>query len=1264
MPTVLHITPEQVASITSTHLFVDLLRRLLHAEAMKYGIAGRGVLVPAQITVGDAGEDGRIEWAGGPDNTDYLPNRITIFQCKATRMAPAACAAEVKARDGTLKLAVQQCLDASGAYVVFCTDKCTGKNLGDRIAGIKRGIAEATGGGYPNAVVDFYDANKISSWLDKHPGVAAWALEALFNRPLAGLQSWQGWSQNPDLAVGAFQYVNGEMIDGRRVNDVARAIADYVAEPRHVARLVGLSGLGKTRLALEMFRPPAGDGAAVNTDAVVYAGSQVGTEHLFRLLSQFRDERLSAIVVIDDCDLELHRNLANIARHPNSQFSLLTLDFDPSATDLGDHYVELNRLTDAAMKALVRQAYQAMPDHDVSKIIDFAQGFPSIAVRLGDDALTDAVNVRPLQNDVILRRLVWGRTQPDLNGQRVIATCAMFDNLGVTGRVQDEMSFAAESCGVSSQEFYRWVKFFERRQVIQTRGDFIQVLPKPLALRLAADGWSDVHPDTATAWFNGGMPVRMATTLCDQLRMLNFNPNARDLVARLCGDGGPFRNPEVLNTEWGSRCFRSLVETNPIATAECLESVFGDWTTDELRRVISGRRSLVWALEKLCFRKETFGAAARLLLAFGAAENESWGNNASGQFMHIYQLYLSGTEVDGDTKLKVVDEALRAGDEEKRALAIKALDHALTTHHFSRASGAEEQGAGPPLKDWQPKSPEAAKYYEDVLERLAQVAVGTGPLAYQAQSSVASNARGMAAVGLVDKLKWAIEKIRSTHDGLWVGAIEQLAMTLNFDGDRMSPEYRSKVQSLYDSLLPDKFKDRLRFYVSELPWDFFHEENFNASERATVDALTALARESADKFDEFLSYLPNLLEGEQRQFFVFGKVLGETVKDFERFIAAGLDILTQAQNPNPSLLGAFLSGLQGRLPKVVDGVLNQVREREDAIRFLPDLTRLIKISPGDIQRIASAVEEGKLSVRALQVFSYGSVIAHLEPIDMAPLFDWLTDKGSDGGWVAIELMSFYLHGKPERAEKLHDQVRKALMIPSLLQTQNITTMASHHFEVLALKLLAQEDGEEIFAAHIAQEIVNLTKLTPYPHNLDHSLNKIVPVLLNKHLRTIWPIISEAIANGGPISSFHLENLLGERMDRDGRTPPLFQLPLSFLTDWCERAPDVAPAFIARSAPMIEQNGGGGKSWTPIARYLIDKHGAKKSVLSGISANINTFSSWGSLVPYYQQYLAPLDELKDHPIKLVRDFAKAETGAMKRRIADEKKRNEEHDLGIF
>lgn len=199
MGSILNVTANQISKINSSTRLVQLLNRLIHAEARANGIARSGILIPAQITVSDAGEDARVEWRDGPAHTDYFPARVTTFQSKATRMPRSKCAAEVCDASGALKSAIRDALNSNGAYIIFCTDSCRGEMLRERIDGIRDGIRNATNNQFPGALINFYDANKIRDWVNSHPSVAAWALTELFGRSVSGLQSWESWSRNPDL---------------------------------------------------------------------------------------------------------------------------------------------------------------------------------------------------------------------------------------------------------------------------------------------------------------------------------------------------------------------------------------------------------------------------------------------------------------------------------------------------------------------------------------------------------------------------------------------------------------------------------------------------------------------------------------------------------------------------------------------------------------------------------------------------------------------------------------------------------------------------------------------------------------------------------------------------------------------------------------------------------------------------------------------------------------------------------------------------------
>jgi hypothetical protein len=123
------VDAEQISRLDSVAL-VQLMKRLLLAECQLVDIPLRGATVPLQITVPDGGEDGRVEWTGGADSTDYLPSRFSVFQSKAQNLTESTVKAEViakshrakhkraKASRPKLNDAVLQALSRRGSYVV------------------------------------------------------------------------------------------------------------------------------------------------------------------------------------------------------------------------------------------------------------------------------------------------------------------------------------------------------------------------------------------------------------------------------------------------------------------------------------------------------------------------------------------------------------------------------------------------------------------------------------------------------------------------------------------------------------------------------------------------------------------------------------------------------------------------------------------------------------------------------------------------------------------------------------------------------------------------------------------------------------------------------------------------------------------------------------------------------------------------------------------------------------------------------------------
>src|SRR5581483_133298 len=201
--------------------------------------------------------------------------------------------------------------------------------------------------------------------------------------------------------------------------------------------------------------------------------------------------------------------------------------------------------------------------------------------------------------------------------------------------------------------------------------------------------------DTMVGWF------------CDMFRYARESQVASRVVTELLGEKGPFQNSDLLKKKLGADFFLALTEANPEAALKCLEKTVGTWSKKELLEFQTGRREVIWSLERIAIWKNNFKDAARLLLKLGEAENERYSNNASGVFAGLFTAGygdVATTELPAIERLPVLLEALDSESKEKRMLGIKAADVALETQSFTRFVGAEYQGLRRKPELWKPKT--------------------------------------------------------------------------------------------------------------------------------------------------------------------------------------------------------------------------------------------------------------------------------------------------------------------------------------------------------------------------------------------------------------------------------------------------------------------------------------------------------------------------------------------------------------------------------
>ena len=897
------------------------------------------------------------------------------------------------------------------------------------------------------------------------------------------------------------------------------------------------------------------------------------------------------------------------------------------------------------------------------RIVEFARGFPLMAVLLAKARLEGTMNLGSVADDYLVDRLLWGSKPPNEEARRAITGCAIFEQVGFDGERANERHFVADEVSrVDREQFYGIIKGFMARGIVERGGQLVRLRPLPLAIRLAADWWRACSPERAQELITK-VPEPLAQALCDRMAMLDFLPEAQDAVRELCGEQGPFGRAEVLSSEGGSRLFRSLVEANPQDTAGALTRAFAGWTREQLLTVGPGRRNLVWALEKLCFWQETFPSAARLLLRFAAAENELWDNNATGQFIQLYQAYLSGTQAPPSARLAVIDDARPGADRQTQTVMVMALSKGLSTRGFSRTVGVEMQGSGVPRRDWQPASAEdLLGYWRECLSRLTETACSGSELAGLARGEIAEAISGLLTQGLIDEVRHTLEAVTEAHGACWPEALESIRWTARSCGKECPEKWRGRVVALEEILQPKSLSERLTLVVSSPPDDFQEDDRGEYVDLAAKNA-SAFAEECAEAPDELLQNLATVLVGPQSAGYPFGLRLGQCLADPASFIDRACTVLrgVPPDKGNPTVLGAFFRSLRARNEALVEESLDRMAEDGRLSGYVTAATQLANPTERDLSRVAGLLEQGQTSAKVLHGFSYGDPLGHLAPQPVTEFVSLVAKHGGEGARAALHILMTYTSREPDKWEACRQQMRDILLLPGILMPpKELNVMDDYRWRKMCERLLDDDHDSELAQA-IAEQIARVCD-GGYSHNLDKALKAITGLLLARYSEAAWSILSEVLVSDNGVAVLHMFHLLGGGLSRQDETGVLLNLPEDQLKQWCRERSAEAPQRIAHIMPLFAPVEEERVTWHPFARWMLDEFGDRDDVLSEVSCNLHTYFVSGPLEDFLAKQVAPLEELAGHALPRVRRWAAEELEWLHKDIARERIKHEERAWG--
>lgn len=1285
-----------------------VLRELVWLELYQNGGLQSQIHVPLNIKVRDGGIDGRVQWQGdpSPENIFGFKSRDTAFQSKATDMGPSKCEKELLDSNGNdLKPAVKQALQQGASYVLVNSRELNNDQINERIERMQETVSESDNDlDGEDVEFDVIDAGILVSWARKYPSVITLIRQLTSQRMADGFVRWEQWASNrrftAHLAVPDEMKTNMAWIRSR------------LSDPGSVSRIVGLSGLGKTRLALEALRSSKQDenetdtGEADNqpseqndntgdaqSDIIDHLNSltlyvregDIRGEDLVRSVRGLVQAQVDAVIVVDDCKIGLHDRLAEIVDRADSRVRLLTLDYD---FDKGEGRGERVELSPEVQRPVVRKMLEETPaarglsKPDLERVEEFAQGFPLIAEVLLETWETEGVGGDTLSDERLITRMLFGRSD-DPEKRHMIRCCALFAYFGVAGDLDHQLQFIAEEVAdVDPRRFHRVCNEFERRSIIQKRGRYMRVRPLPLALRLAAEWWQTAPPPEAEELLRTAQEAGLVDPLCLQLERLSEVENAREIAGELCEDGSPFTQAEVLRTSAGGRIFRALAVLNPPAAAGALEKAFGDKTTQELLEVQDGRRALVRALEHLVFHRESFLPAARILQHFAAAETEGWANNATGRFKRLFHVYLSGTQVPASDRLTVLKDGLESDDAARRRVAIEALGSALKTRHFSRDVGDEAKGraAGSGPDDWTPdRYEEIYEYWEGCLDLLMDNIKDGGAEGALARKQLEKAAGSLLAIlGISRKAEESIRVAAEGVDGVWREALQAVGRALGTRPGKMPEGLRNRLEQLREDLQPTDLVGKLEYVVTSPPQsEWVRRTGDGEYAKVAEERARSLARELAgDEETNWTTIARVLCTGRQKFARVFGVEIASMLEDPVPVIEDILEVMEKI----PEDTGRHWGLLAGMISQADESQRNHALSsilQSDTLR--PEYWRILSsvgVEEDDLDPLLDIIKDGSITARDLTELTYS--FHNVSPGDLSKFARQVVEESVEYGPALLEIIQSYQHNREETSRQLRDVQRQIVLtsLRGLTLTEDLW-QRSYSWRDAIVSLLSDEDDDELARA-VASQIVKTAASASPSTSLAYELDQVVEALFEEYVDTVWKTFSDALLSGSykrmAITAIVASNPVVSTSETAPGGPLFRSIDDDFLIDWCHNNTPQAPTFLAQTVPIFdkpddpsaEQRPGlddepTNPVWYPLALRILDEFGEVDQVRSALRSNMFSFSSTGSRIPYYKRRIGLLEELLEHDVTDVRQWATEEITRQRKVIKRERQKEEEEDM---
>lgn len=1239
-----NITKDQLRQLGEEDL-EELVYRLCEAEVRQAGEPASSVKWRGALTAPDEGLDVEVcvenhEFAG-----DFVPRAQTGFQIKSSRL-PANKIAEEMSPEGLLRPAIADLAQKNGSYVlVSLADDHSGSPLTNRKEAMRTQIESIKGRGALRT--EFYGRSDLVHWLQQHPGVQLWVREKL-GIPLNGWRPFGRWTNIPPGVEDGLICGEGISITlpGRENQkmDIAQGIdgiRELVRNSGQAVRIVGLSGVGKSRIVQALFEETVGN-EALDQSLAIYADLGEAPNPSARMVfERLLADKRPAIMILDNCPSGTHNQLASdVASSPD--IGLITVEFDiredrPEATSV----VRIEAEGTEIAETLIKRRYPSLGQVNTRRIAEISCGNARLALALAD-AVDETDSLSDFSDAKLFDRLLYQRGEPDTHLAKAAEVLALVYSFSISRDEAgvDELGTLAGIVGGQRRDLYRAAQTLLDRQLAQKRGDWRAVLPHALANRLAAAGLKNIPVQDILDALQEAPSRRLLKSFGRRLGYLHDHEVSKKIVESWLSPGGLLHNLFKLDED----LLQVLVNVAPVAPECVVSAIEAQKAGGTVDKFFSSENAyftrFTGLLNAIAHDPGLFERCVNLLAIFAMAEISPWRNDSAlvGDFFSLFWLCLSGTEADPEIREQVTRRFL-GGTRNEQRLGMRMLAAALKNSSWS-AIRTFEFGARPRSYGYLPKTREEENQWFVRFSALAEeLATGAdAELSAQGRELLARELRGLwhhprlrpALVALAKNINdqrpwlegWVAVRSIKYYDYLRADDHEAL------DDDELLDELD---QALRPKRLSDEIRTHVlgsgdRHFVLDEKFDFASDQKWQESgNRATGrahDLGVAVANEPG-VLDELSQELFTSARGHS---IGFGKGLASESSDLEALWEHLVAFLERADG-------------QARQCDILNGVLEVIHERDESLaqrildeavrvrtlrRFIVSLQSSIPFDRIGLDRLHKALEFEDSPLEQFGSVAWKQPFSKLSGPDLRSLMLEMLDKPS-GAEVVLDGLCMRLHAMKEDNLAFGSDLKRLGLVAS-------AALLRHHWHELVGNLLDYE--LPVVLEHCMDEAdfpeETSEVLKAYFGELRESYGylsgatKLVAVLAEK--ATFWFL--DGVFFDPDLNDYHRRGVFEK--GHNGKSP-LCGVCVATLLEWCQQGTFQERLVMISEAiyPFEEESDSEQAVLSAHAHAIIDATDDPAKVLDNLSYFVQPSGWTGSLAETIERRRQAFETLLEH-----------------------------------